>query len=82
MRYQAIRDHEGRFPVTLMCRALAISPSGYYAGAARPESRRMAMNRRMIGTCAAHLGFNPSSVWNAIPLRSYRAVAIHQRDEA
>jgi putative transposase len=48
MRYQAIRDHEGRFPVTLMCRALAISPSGYYAGAARPESRRMAMNRRIV----------------------------------
>lgn len=48
MRYQAIRDHAGRFPVTRMCRALALSPSGYYAGAARSESRRMAMNRQLV----------------------------------
>lgn len=48
MRCQAIRAHTGRFPVTLMCRALAVSSSGYYAWAARPESRRAAENRRLL----------------------------------
>lgn len=48
MRCRAIRAHTGRFPVTLMCRALAVSSSGYYAWAARPESRRAAENRRLL----------------------------------
>ena len=48
MRYQAMRDHEERFPVRVMCRALAVSPAGYYAWAARPESRRTAANRRLV----------------------------------
>lgn len=48
MRCQAIRAHRGRFPVILMCRALAVSPSGYYAWARRPESRRRAMNRQLV----------------------------------
>jgi len=48
MRCQAIRAHAGRVPVRLMCRALAVSPSGYYAWVARPESRRAAENRRLL----------------------------------
>ena len=48
MRYRAIQSHTGRFPVTLMCRTLAVSSSGYYAWAARPESRRSAENRRLV----------------------------------
>jgi putative transposase len=48
MRYQAMRDHEERVPVRVMCRALAVSPAGYYAWAARPESRRTAANRRLV----------------------------------
>lgn len=48
MRWHAIQAHTGRFPVTLMCRALAVSSSGYYAWAARPESRRAAENRRLL----------------------------------
>ena len=31
-----------------MCRILAVSPSGYYAWVARPESRRAAENRRLV----------------------------------
>lgn len=48
MKCRAIRAHTGRFPVRLMCRTLAVSPSGYYAWAIRPESRRMAENRRLV----------------------------------
>ena len=43
-----MRDHEERVPVRVMCRALAVSPAGYYAWAARPESRRTAANRRLV----------------------------------
>jgi putative transposase len=38
MKCRAIRAHAGRFPVRLMCRTLAVSPSSYYAWAIRPES--------------------------------------------
>ena len=48
MRYRAIRAHVGRFSVRLMCRTLAVSPSGYYVWAARPESRRAAETRRLV----------------------------------
>lgn len=48
MRCRAIRAHTGRFQVIMMCRTLAVSPSGYYAGAARPESRRAMENRRLM----------------------------------
>lgn len=43
-----MRAHTGRVPVRLMCRLLAVSPSGYYAWVARPESRRTAENRRLV----------------------------------
>ena len=43
-----MRDHEERVPVRVMCRALAVSPAGYYAWAARPESRRTAAHRRLV----------------------------------
>ena len=43
-----MRDHEKRFPVRVMCRAVDVSPAGYYAWAARPESGRTAANRRLV----------------------------------
>ena len=43
-----MRAHTGRVPMRLMCRTLAVSPSGYYAWVARPESRRTAENRRLV----------------------------------
>src|SRR5207253_1915267 len=48
MRCRAIRAHAGYVPVRLMCRTLAVSPSGYYAWVARPESRRAAENRQLL----------------------------------
>ena len=48
MRCRAIHAQTGRVPVRLMCRTLAVSSSGYYAWVARPESRRVAENRRLV----------------------------------
>ena len=37
-----------RYPVSLMCRALDLSRSGFYAWRRRPESRRAVVNRRLM----------------------------------
>jgi putative transposase len=48
MKYRAIRDHAGRYAVQLMCSALEVSSSGYYAWLNRPESARAQANRRLL----------------------------------
>ena len=48
MRYRVIQEHDRRYPVRLMCRALAVSPAGYYAWRGRPESRRSVANRALL----------------------------------
>ena len=48
MRYRAIQEHDRRYPIRLMCRALAVSPAGYYAWWDRPESRRSVDHRTLL----------------------------------
>lgn len=48
MRYQIIQAHAGRYSLRLMCRTLAVSPAGYYAWRARPESARAAATRELL----------------------------------
>lgn len=40
MRYAFIRDEEGRYPRTVLCRVMRVSRSGYYAFVRRPASQR------------------------------------------
>jgi len=47
MKYRAIKDNAGRFAVNLMCSALQVSTSGYYAWLSRPQSARAQVNRRL-----------------------------------
>ena len=47
MRFQFIdKNHQG-VPVGLMCKVLAVSPSGYYAWRSRPPSAREMANREL-----------------------------------
>jgi transposase InsO family protein len=48
VRYAAIREHEGVFAVTTMCRALAVSRSGYYGWRSRAVSERARTNARLL----------------------------------
>jgi hypothetical protein len=48
MRYRVIQEYDRRYPIRLMCRALAVSSAGYYAW--RPPQR--ALGWRPIATCS------------------------------
>jgi putative transposase len=48
MRFRFIEDRRVDYPVTVLCDVLGVSPAGYYAWRARPESRRSAANRALV----------------------------------
>lgn len=48
MKYGFIGDHRREHRVSLMCRVLQVSRSGYYAWENRQESRRSVENRRLL----------------------------------
>jgi hypothetical protein len=49
MRFRQIEDHREVWPVRVMCDALSVSPSGYYAWRSRPQSPRKIANRALLG---------------------------------
>lgn len=48
MRFRIIEDCRDAYPVRVLCDALSVSPSGYYAWRTRPESLRKAANRQLL----------------------------------
>jgi len=48
VKFMFMRDHRYEFRVWLMCRALGVSRSGYYAWLGRPESLRSQANRSLV----------------------------------
>jgi len=48
MRFRQIEDQRDNWPVRVMCNALSVSPSGYYAWRSRPESLRKSANRVLL----------------------------------
>ncbi len=49
MKYAFIRAHDPTYRVTRLCRALAVSRSGYYAWRDRPPSARTVEDQRLLG---------------------------------
>lgn len=57
MRFTFISDEKKAFPVTLMCRVLEVSRSGYYAWCQRPASQRAIDDKRLlVAVRKAHAG--------------------------
>ncbi len=48
MKFGFVDEHRDVWPVRVMCAALQLSASGYYAWRSRPESRQTASNRALI----------------------------------
>ena len=48
MRFRLIEDHREIWPVRVMCKALSVSPSGYYAWRSRPDSPRQIADRVLL----------------------------------
>src|SRR5215203_5379525 len=48
MRFRLIEDQRDVWPVRVMCDALSVSPSSYYAWRSRPESARRIANRELL----------------------------------
>ena len=49
MKFQFIRAHAGTWPVSVMCRMLGVSRSGYYDWRDRPPSMRTTANTVLLG---------------------------------
>lgn len=48
MRFRIIEDCRHEYPVRVLCEAMDVSSSGYYAWKVRPESPRKAANRHLL----------------------------------
>ena len=48
MKFGFVDEHRNVWPVRVMCAALGLSVSGYYAWRSRPESQRACHNRALL----------------------------------
>jgi putative transposase len=82
MRYRAIQEHDRRYPIRLMCRALAVSAAGYYAWRSRPESTRSANPRTLLSAIRvihqeSRETYGSPSIWDAL-LKQGHGVGEHR----
>lgn len=77
MRYRAIQEHDRRYPIRLMCRALAVSAAGYYAWRVRPESTRSVSARTVLSAIRvihreSRETYGSPSIWDALIKQGHR----------
>ena len=77
MRYRAIQEHDRRYPIRLMCRALAVSAADYYAWRVRPESARSVSARTVLSAIRvihreSRETYGSPSIWEALLKQGHR----------
>jgi putative transposase len=77
MRYRVIQGHDRRYPIRLMCRALAVSAAGYYAWRARPESARSIQTRTLRSAIReihqeSRETYGSPRIWHALVKQGHR----------
>ncbi len=77
MRYRAIQEQNRRYPIRLMCRALAVSAAGYYAWRSRPESARSVAARTVLSAIRvihreSRETYGSPSIWDALLKQGHR----------
>ena len=82
MRYRAIQEHDRRYPIRLMCRALTVSAAGYYAWRSRPESTRSVSARALLSAIRmihqeSRETYGSPSIWDAL-LKQGHGVGEHR----
>ena len=77
MRYRAIQEHDRRYPIRLMCRALEVSAAGYYAWRSRPESARSGSARTVLSAIRvihreSRETYGSPRIWDALLKQGHR----------
>jgi len=77
MRYRVIQEHDRRYPIRLMCRALAVSAAGYYAWRSRPESARSIQTRTLLSAIRvihqeSRETYGSPRIWDALVKQGHR----------
>ena len=77
MRYRVIQEYDRRYPIRLMCRALAVSSAGYYAWRTRPESTRVGANRDLLTAIRqlhqdSRQTYGSPRIWRALRAQGHR----------
>lgn len=77
MRFTAIEAEKADFPIAMMCRVLEVSRAGFYAWRGRPESKRAAANRSLLGKIASSFESSRRSYGSPRVCADLRAAGIH-----
>ena len=77
MRYRVIQEHDRRYPIRLMCRALVVSAAGYYAWRIRPESARSVSDRTTLSVIRvihreSRETYGSPRIWKALVTQGHR----------
>lgn len=77
MRYRAVQEHDRRYPIRLMCCALAVSSAGYCAWRVRPESARSIQTRLLLSAIwvihrESRETYGSPRIWDALVKQGHR----------
>ena len=77
MRYRVIQEHDRRYPIRLMCRALAVSAAGYFAWRIRPVSAGSVSDRTTLSVIRvihreSRETYGSPRIWDALVKQGHR----------